>query len=327
MNSFIFAISAVAPIILMVALGYFLKRIGTVKKELAKPMNRLVFTTLLPVLLFKNIYDIENISSIRLGYILFAVAMTLIFFFLALFVSRFSTDKKNRRGVLVQAVFRSNYALIGIPLAESLYGEGGAALATILMAIIVPLFNILAVIALALYSEEDSKKVSIKKIALDILKNPLIIGISVGAIALLVRYLFTLGGIEFRLSDITPVWKVVGYLASSATPLALIILGVQFEFSAMSQTKRELIWAVLLRCVAVPVIALTTAYLLFDFSGAEFATFVAMFATPIAVSSVPMAQEMKGDAELCGQIVILTTLVSGFTIFLYVFILKSIGVF
>lgn len=327
MDSFIFAISAVAPIIIMVALGYFLKRIGIVKKELAKPINRLVFTTLLPVLLFKNVYDIESFSSINIGYILFAVGITFVFFFIALFISRFATDRKNRRGVLVQAVFRSNYALIGIPLAESLYGEGGAALATILMAVIVPLFNILAVIALALYSEEEGQKVSVRKIALDIIKNPLIIGIFAGAAALGIRYLFTLGGIDFRLSDITPVWKVIGYLASSATPLALIILGVQFEFSAISGMKKELIWSVLLRCVAVPVTALSLAYFLFDFSGAEFATFIAMFATPIAVSSVPMAQEMKGDAELCGQIVIWTTLVSGFTIFLYVFVLKSIGVF
>ncbi len=328
MDSFIFAISAVLPIMLMIALGYFLKRIGIMKKELAKPINRLVFTTLLPVLLFKNIYDIKSFGNIRLGYILYAVVATIVFFFIAIFfISRYATDVRKRRGVLAQAVFRSNYALIGIPLAESLFGAEGAALATILMAIIVPLFNILAVIALALYTEEVEAKVNLKKIALDIIKNPLIIGIFVGGAALLIRYLFTIWGVDFRVSDITPVWKVVGYLSSSATPLALLVLGIQFEFSAMAGAKRELVWATITRCVGVPVLALSVAYLLFDFSGAEFATFIAVFATPIAVSSVPMAQEMKGDAELCGQIVILTTLVSGFTIFLYVFILRLLGIF
>ena len=76
-----------------------------------------------------------------------------------------------------------------------------------------------------------------------------------------------------------------------------------------------------------PAVALTVAYLMGCFSGAHFAAFVALFATPVAVSSVPMTQEMGGDTTLVGQLVVWTTLISGFTIFMFSFILKSVGIF
>ena len=135
--------------------------------------------------------------------------------------------------------------------------------------------------------------------------------------------------VEFRLSDIEPLYKVLGYLSGLATPLALISLGIQFEFSAIKELKKEIIFGTVARTVVVPTIGLSVAYFFFRdvFSGAHFAAFVALFATPLAVSTVPMTQEMNGDSSLAGQIVVWSTLVSGFTIFLVAFILKSVGVF
>jgi predicted permease len=142
-------------------------------------------------------------------------------------------------------------------------------------------------------------------------------------------FFFIKYNISFRLSDIEPVFKVLNYLSSVATPLALLVLGIQFEFSAISGMKKEIIIGVLIRTVFVPLFGLGIAYLLFSdiFNGAHFATFVAVFATPVAVSSVPMVQEMDGDVALAGQLVIWTTLVSAFTVFIASFILKSVGIF
>ena len=329
MESFIFAVNAVLPIILMVALGYVLKRIGFVNESFAKTGNRIVFRVLLPAMLFLNIYKISDVGGVNLFYIAYVFAALLIIFAVALPLCLLLTKKAERRGVLLQAAYRSNYALIGLPLAQSLYGEEGVMIATLLSAAIIPVLNILAVISLSIF-KEDHGKVSPKKIVLEIVKNPLIIGVMIGLFVLLVRALFVNFDISFRLSSLTPIYTVLGYLSSMATPLALLVLGAQFEFSAIKELRREILAGVLLRTLIVPVIGLGVAYVFFfpsHFNGAHFAAFVAMFATPVAVSSVPMAQEMNSDAALAGQLVVWTTIASAFSVFIAAFLLKLGGVF
>jgi predicted permease len=241
------------------------------------------------------------------------------------------TREKSRRGVLLQSVFRSNYALIGIPLSQSLYGDAGVTVATLLSAIVVPAFNILAVISLTLFRPTGGKP-SVKKILLGIAKNPLIQGVFLGLAALGVRALLVQCDVSFRLDQIEPLFKVFNYLSGMATPMALLVLGAQFEFSAVSSLRREILFGTLVRTMAVPLFGLGCAYALMkagvlDVTGAHFASFVAVFATPVAVSSVPMAQEMDSDATLAGQLVVWTTLVSALTVFLAAFILRYVGVF
>ncbi len=328
MSSFIFAVKAVLPIILMVALGYFIKTVGLVKLEHAKILNKLVFRLFLPVMLFLNVYNIETITGFNYAYIGYAIITTIVIFLICIPIVIATTKQNERRGALLQSAFRSNYALIGIPLAQSLFGVEGSAVATLLSAAIIPVFNTLAVIALSIF-KNDSRKLSVKRIIIDVVKNPLIISIFAGIVALGIRLLFFKFDISFRLSNIEPLFKVLEYLSSVATPLALLVLGIQFEFSAIYNMKKEIITGVLIRTVFVPLFGLGIAYVLFSdlFSGAHFATFVAVFATPVAVSSVPMVQEMDGDAALAGQLVIWTTLVSAFTVFIASFILKSVGIF
>lgn len=326
-NSFIFATNAVAPILLTVLLGYFLKKGGLLVEDVAKAINKLVFRILLPVMLFNNVYKIGDFGSFDAGYIVYAVVAVIVIFCLALlFVILFTNDSK-KRAALLQSTFRSNYALIGIPLAESLFGAEGVAVASILSAFTIPTFNILAVISLSIF-RDGAEKPSIKKILLGILKNPLIQGVAAGVVALLIRGIFVNYGIQFRLTALEPVYKVITWITNMATPLALIVLGAQFEFSAVASLKREIISGVVIRNLIVPLFGLGVAYLCFkDFSGAEFAALVAVFATPVAVASVPMAQEMDADATLAGQLVVWTTIASAFSVFFSSMILYSLGVF
>jgi predicted permease len=127
----------------------------------------------------------------------------------------------------------------------------------------------------------------------------------------------------------TPVFTVLESLAGLATPPALLVLGVQFEFSAVSSMKREIVFGTMMRTVVAPVLGIGVAYLFFreSFGGAHFAAFVAVFATPVAVSSVPMAQEMDGDTALAGQLVLWSTLASAFSVFLASMLLRAVGIF
>ncbi len=324
MQDFLFAVNAIAPIILMVLLGYILKRIGLLPKPVAAQMNKIVFRVLLMIMLALNVYKIELGTKIDFSYILWGVGFLLALFFLLLWPICRLVPERSQRGVVLQAIFRSNYALIGIPLATALCGEEGAILATIMSAFIIPIFNVLAVFCLSMFSD---KKANYKSILLGILKNPLIIGVACGGLLLLCRMLFVHLGISFRLSQITPVYKVLNDLSGIATPLALLCLGANFEFSAIAALKKQITIGVLLRCVIVPVLGIGGALLLGCFESGHFAVFIALFATPLAVSTVPMAQEMDGDHALAGQILVFTTIASAFTIFLCTYALRILGIF
>lgn len=328
MSSFLFALYAVLPIILMVAIGYLLKRVGLMKHELAKAANKLVFRVFLPVTLFLNVYRIENIGAIEFGYIAYALLAILALFAIALPLSFAVTKYRERRGPFVQVAFRSNYALVGLPLAGSLFGEEGMMVATLLSAAAIPLYNVLAVISLSVFRGGEEKP-NVKKILLDIVKNPLIISIAAGLVALGIRALLVRGGITFRMTDIKPLYTVLEYLSDLSTPLALLVLGAQFEFSAVKALRREIIAGTVARTIVAPLLGIGVAYLFFrnTFTGAHFAAFVALFATPVAVSSLPMAQEMENDAALAGQYVVWTTIVSAFSIFFASFLLRAAGIF
>ena len=328
MQSLIFAINVVSPIIVVVAVGYFIKKAGLVNLEFTKMANKLVFRLLLPSMLFLNIYKIQDIGSMDFGYIIYVLAALILVFLIATLLSMAVTPKGERRGVLVQAIFRSNYALVGIPLAQSLFGDSGAAVATLLSAVFVPALNILAVISLSVF-RKGTEAPSVKKILLGVVKNPLIQSIALGIVVVLIRGLFKEWGVDFRISDIPAIYTPLEYFSRSATPIALLVLGAQFEFTAVKELRREIIFGTLMRIVFVPILGIGTAYLFFSdvFGGAHFAAFVAAFATPVAVSSVPMAQEMEGDTILAGQLVVWTTLFSALSVFLASMLLKMAGIF
>ncbi len=328
MNALLFALNAVAPLVLMVVVGYFLKRIGLIPQNVAQALNRLVFRVFLPVMLFLNVYSITDFSLKDMGYIGYVVGMVVIVFFAMIpTVCAFTKDGK-KRGVLLQSSFRSNFALIGIPLTVSIAGDAGALTATVLSAVIVPLYNVFSVVSLSMFGNGEEKPKT-REIVLDILKNPLINSIVIGFVFLGIKALFGNFGVSFRLESVDILWSVLTDLSALATPLALITLGAQFEFSAVKELRRELAFALTARLAVMPVIGIGLAYLLFKnvFDGGQFAALIAVFATPVAVSSVPMTQEMGGDSVLAGQVVVFTTIFSTLSVFLCCFLLKLAGIF
>ena len=330
LDAFSFAANAVLPIVLMIAFGYALKRIGLLSKDFLDVGNKLTFRVFLPAMLFYNVYEISSLGEINFKFVIFGVAAILVIFALSVILGSAFTKDTPKRGALIQAVFRSNYAIIGIPLAASLFGDKGSSAAGVMSAFCVPLFNALGVITLTVFNENREKKLNFRKLLIDIAKNPLIISTVSGLFVLGVRELFATAGIGFRLSDITVAFEVLKSLKSVCTPFALIVLGGRFEFSAVARLWREIVFGTVVRTVLVPVLGLTSAYLLRDFlglSGEHFATYVGVFATPVAVASAIMAKEMGADGELAGQLVVWTSLVSTVTIFIYVTLLRMAGIF
>ena len=324
MSDFLFACNAVLPIVLTVFVGYVMKLVGLFPQDTAKVVNKMVFKVFLPVMLFLNIYEMEELSSEHFLLIGYGAVLTLLVFFIAIPLSRFVTKENSKRSVLVQASFRSNYALIGMPLADALFKSEGVIAAAMLSLVIIPLYNVLVVSEFSFFSAKKEGS-AIKKTLIGIMKNPIILGIAAGFLALGIRALLVNVGAELRLSNVVPVYGALEFIGSVATPMALLSLGARFEFSAAPGLRRELMFACLARCFIVPLVGLAVAYFLGCFSGAQFAALIAMLATPVAVSSVPMAQESGADSDLAGQIVVWTTVLSAVTVFASTYFMKLLG--
>lgn len=332
---FLFSFNAIMPIVLLILFGFILKKTGLFNDEFLQTANKFVFNCCLPVLLFYNVYNIGNLGEIKWSTVFFALGTIFMFFILGFVFSKFFVRDNKRKGVVWQAFYRSNFAIIGIPLAESIGGSEGAAIASILSAFSIPVFNALAVVSLSVYtSSEGENKVSLKKILLNIAKNPLIIGVLTGFIVLGVRSFIPaddVGAPVFTIRDNMPfLYDAVEKIARIASPFALVVLGGKFRFDAIKALKREIFAGTFARIVFSPflgillaVVAKKTGFI--DFHPSHYASFIALFGSPVAVSSAIMASQMKNDGQLANQILVWSSIGSVFTIFFSVLILKWSG--
>ncbi|MBR2733481.1 MAG: AEC family transporter [Selenomonadaceae bacterium] len=312
-DNFIVAVSAVVPMFCLMAIGAFVKFQRWLTDEELNHMNRMVFRVFFCCMLFYSIYTTELATSFRPKLMLFgACGVLIIFALLMIFIPRIEPDNR-RRGVMVQAIFRSNFVIMGVPIVANIFGDANIAVSTMMIAIIVPMYNILAVFALETFRNGKFLLVPIIK---DIFKNPMILGGLAGATLLIL-------GVEVP----QPVLKPIGQISAATTPVALIILGASFKLGSTHEHRKQLIGAVLGRLILVPAVMLTVAAYVFDFRGVEFVTLIAIFASPCAVVSFAMAQQMGGDADLAGNCVVFTSALSCFTIFCWILLFKTLGIF
>ena len=330
---FSFSFNAVAPILIVTVAGYIIKVSGLFDDSFFKKCNTLVFRVLLPILLFKNVYDINSISDINFSALLYCVAAILVLCLIGNLSAKIFADNRQQKGVINQCTFRSNYAIIGIPLAESLGSAEALAFAGVLSAVSIPLFNVLAVILLSHYSQKDSDT-NIKDTLKSAAKNPLIRGVGLGIIVLLVRQFIPInetGELVFSVKDDLPfLYSAVSNLARAASPIALVVLGARFDFSAVKILIKPITASVVLRLVVAPLVGVGGAMLLsyagiMPFTATEYPALISLFGTPVAVSSAVMVGEIGGDEQLAGQLVVWTSLMSVFSIFITVFLMKSLG--
>ena len=308
MENLIISLNVVLPLFLLMALGYVLKIIKMCDVATLKMINKLVFKVFLPVYLFHSIYSTDLSAAFDLKVILFAVLGLLLWFVLLMFVVPLFEKNNAKRGVMVQGMFRSNFVLFGLPVAISLCGEERIGTTSLLLGIIVPIYNVLAVITLETFR---GGKPSVKKILTGIATNPLIIASILGVGVYLLK-------IELPYA----IEKTVIDVGKVATPLALIALGGEFRFSKVKGDIKQLMVSVAGKLVVSPLFMVTVGILL-GFRNEILVPILLMSGAPTAVSSYTMAQQMGGDGELAGEIVVFTTGISIFTIFLWVFALKQ----
>lgn len=312
MDSLIYSLNATVPVFLVIVLGYVLRRIGLLDGNFVKVSNAFNFRVTLPVLLFCNMVDSHLREEFDWGFVVFCMAVTTVMFFGIWLLARVIIKDKSIIGAFVHVSYRSSVAVLGVAFISNIYGEAGLAPQMILGS--VPLFNIYAVIVLTFEGgNRAAAKENIRKALREIVTNPLLIGLALG---MLVSYI----GVDFPpMAD-----KTLSLLKGMATPQALICIGAGFEGGKAIKKILPTCGAAFTKLVALPGIFGAAAALL-GFRGQALIAVLIMLGSPTAPSSYVMTQSMGGDGVLASSTVVMTTLLSAFTLTFWIFLYRQLG--
>lgn len=311
-ENFMIAAKAVLPIFFLILLGMGARRLQLLTDLELKHVNNAVFQVMFPFMMFYNIYTADFSGVWLPSYFVFCVAMLFLVCLLATVYALLTVRDSQSRGALIQAFYRGNLVLMGLPVMQNLMGNEALGLTTIMLAVIVPLYNILAVVILEVFRGGKMQPVLILK---KILRNPLIIGAAAGIFAVL---------LQLRIPEVF--LKPAGQIASAATPAALLIMGASFYFCSVHENLRNIVSGVIGKLIISPGIALTAGYIL-GYRGTPLALLIVIFGAPCAVSSYTMAQQMDSNAELAAGCLIFSSLFSCLTICGWIFLFKQLGAF
>ena len=310
MESFLVAVNAVMPFLIYISFGYGVRMSGLVDEAFMNKLNKLIFRGFFPILMFNNLYKVEPGFTLDGRLVAVGVGSVLLLELILVFLVPKFVKGNPQRGVVIQAIYRSNFVLFAIPLTTSLFGETGSVLASMMVAIVIPIYNVTAVIILELF---HGGKSDIRVLVKNVCTNPLILGALVGFIFFM---------LQIKLP--TCIDETAAQFADLTTPLALFVLGGTLHFSAVRGNLKYLVPSLTVKMVFLPAVitALATAM---GFGNLERFVLFTMYATPVATASYSMAQNMGGDGELAGQFVVISTAVSIVTIFLWVLFFKTMG--
>lgn len=312
MESFLVALNAVIPFLCYISFGYVMKLKGFVKEDFLQQLNSMVFHLLYPFMTFYNIYKADANSLPRPLLLIFAGASILILEVILILVIPRIVKENPRRGVIIQAIYRSNFILFGLPLTVSVFGDYASSVAAMMITVVITIYNTTSVVILEMFNTDG--KISGKEIFHNVIRNPLLQGAVVGLI-------FFFAGIRVPPCLLKP----IAAFSDMTTPLALFVLGGTLKFSAIHGNLKYLVPTLTFKLIFLPAIMVALGYMV-GLRELELFLLVAIYGTPVAAASYPMAQNMGGDGELAGEFVVISTAVSTFTLFLWIFFLKSTGI-
>ena len=312
MENLIFSLNATIPIFLMMLLGMLFRKLGWMDEVFAAKMNKFVFLVPLPVLLFEQLATVDFSEVWDIKFILFCFVVTAISITISTLISLLWKDR-SIKGEFIQATYRSSAALLGIAFIQNIYGTAGMAPLMIIGS--VPLYNVMAVVVLSFFKPGNNSfdKELVKKTLKGIVTNPIIIGIVVG---------FVWSALKLPMPLI--LHKTVSSIGATATPMGLMSMGATFEMKKATSKMKPTLVAVFMKLVGFCAIFLPVAALL-GFRNEELIAILVMLGSATTVSCFVMARNMGHEGTLSSGVIMMTTLLSAFTLTMWLDVLRSFG--
>ena len=312
MENLIFSLNATIPIFLMMLLGMLFRKLGWMDEVFAAKMNKFVFLVPLPVLLFEQLATVDFSEVWDIKFILFCFVVTAISITISTLISLLWKDR-SVKGEFIQATYRSSAALLGIAFIQNIYGTAGMAPLMIIGS--VPLYNIMAVVVLSVFKPGNNSfdKALVKKTLKGIATNPIIIGIVAG---------FVWSALKLPMPSI--LHKTVSSIGATATPMGLMSMGATFEMKKATSKMKPTLVAVFMKLVGFCAVFLPMAALL-GFRNEEMIAILVMLGSATTVSCFVMARNMGHEGTLSSGVIMMTTLLSAFTLTMWLDVLRSFG--
>lgn len=318
MEILIFSFNATAPVILCMALGLFLQRIGLFDQPFSRRLSNICFQVFMPVMLLFNIYNIDFGEQFLYELVIFAVVAQacLITLLCLIFFPAFKQDKA-KAAAYIHLCYRSNYVMFGVALSQNMFGTPGLRIASMLIPVSLIMFNITAVMLFSYCSvtEKVSGRQLFLQVVRNIVKNPLIV---TSALAL-----------PFSLSPLSMpafLYTTAGNLAGVTVPLCLVVIGSQIDLSSLKNNAKIVSIMSCARLVIVPMVMLPIAVYM-GFRGAALAALFVLFASPCANAGAIMAQKYNVYPDLANQVLAATTVFGGLTSFAWIILLRYFELF
>lgn len=291
--------------------GFFLRKKGYLADSTVIAIDTLVYHVFLPCMLFNSIYSNRLAQAVDRRLFLFSTISILLLFCLLYLLVPFITKDNRKRGALAHGIFRANTLIFGTPLAMSLLGPAETARVLLTLGLLISLTNVLGLSYLEIFKGE---RFNLKRTVVNLATNPIITSILLALVAGL-----------FPFSIPVVVLTSIRYLGDVTSPLAFIVLGATFTLAASRKDRREIIIAVVLKTMLIPlVLVIGLGGFFMQFRGYELVVLLCLFATPTAVSTCPAAKKMESDGVLAGELVVFTTACSIFTLFIFILLLKQL---
>ena len=312
MENLIFSLNATIPIFLMMLLGMLFRKLGWMDEVFAAKMNKFVFLVPLPVLLFEQLATVDFSEVWDIKFILFCFVVTAISITISTLISLLWKDR-SVKGEFIQATYRSSAALLGIAFIQNIYGTAGMAPLMIIGS--VPLYNIMAVVVLSVFKPGNNSfdKALVKKTLKGIATNPIIIGIVAG---------FVWSALKLPMPSI--LHKTVSSIGATATPMGLMSMGATFEMKKATSKMKPTLVAVFMKLVGFCAVFLPVAAVL-GFRNEELIAILVMLGSATTVSCFVMARNMGHEGTLSSGVIMMTTLLSAFTLTMWLDVLRSFG--
>lgn len=304
-------LSALVPVILIVALGRFLGWRKTITDDGWRAIERLAYVVLFPALIIRALANAPFEEAPWALMALLSAAQCLLGAF-GLLARRWPGIRRPETGSIIQSNVRWN-TFVALSIASALFGDEGLALVSIAAAAMIPAANVLSVAALTSHAEREGlpKRNPVK----ELLRNPLIIACAVGSLLAALN-------IEIPpLLDLT-----IDLLGQGTIALGLLAAGAGMDIAALGRSGPKTVTWSLVRLIGLPVLAIGGALLL-GISGTPLAIAVISSSVPTATSSYILARQLGGDAPLAANLIAMQTVLSLITMPVIWFACLSFGLF
>lgn len=288
--------TGLAPVLVLILIGYGLKRTRFLPDEAWVGMEKLTYFVLFPALLVRSLAN-QHLLGTPWPSMLMVVTATLITAatVLVLWHRIFSSVNGPTFTSIFQGGVRFN-TYIALAVALSFFGAEGLALAAIAAGFMIILINLLCISVLGIWGTNSSK--GVRAFSRNIIGNPLIISCAIG-------WILSQSGIG--LPGITD--SILEIVGRAALPLGLLAVGAALKPEAVRGHLKPIAISSLVQFGLKPVVAVILISIT-GLSGIVAGVLVIVFMTPTAASAYILARQLGGDTETMASIITFQTLLA-----------------